>query len=134
MSADKHVLALLLVPPPGDESFTKTWRPQGNGRPPLVWKGPMGWNTGPPYLQHSALPLWWNDELVGLGWDIVRRWLLESAALERQRSDHDLEAILHRAWPSYRECRLVAEQMENHGLLSRFIELYHHEVDGLVEV
>lgn len=135
MSGEKHVVALLMVPLPGEPSgLVKTWKPQGNGRPPLAWKGPMGWNTGPPYLQHSALPLWWNDELVGLGWDITRRFLLENTELSQRRSDHEVERILQQMWPSFQECRIIAEQMANLGFVERLLELYHDSYEGLQEL
>src|SRR5689334_11032622 len=117
----KRVVALLLVPLPGDGGggLVKTWRPQGNGRPPMVWKGPMGWNSGPPYLQHSALPLWWNGELVGMGWDVARRFFLEHVDPSGLVSDHDLESILQDRSPSLHQCRIVAEQMFNLGFVAQ---------------
>jgi hypothetical protein len=133
MPDEKRVIALLLVAVEAS-GLAKTWKPQGNGRPPLVWKGPLGWNTGPPYLLHSALPLWWNDELVGMGWDIARRFFLENTEPHQRRSDQDLEVILDKQWPSLQECRLLAEQLRNLGHVSRVISLFHDDVDGLVEI
>lgn len=128
-----QVVALLVEPVVGEQGLAKSWRPRGNGRPPLAWKGPAGWDvSGPPYLQRVALPLWWDGRLVGMGWDIARRFLLDHTT-PAQRDSDELGAILAVSRPTVDECRVAAEGLWRFGFATRVVELYRDEAAGLLE-
>jgi hypothetical protein len=123
--AEVPVVAVLVEPAGTDSGLAKSWRPRGNGRPPLAWKGPMGWDvSGPPYLQRIAVPLWWDGAVVGAGWDLARRFLAE-----RGGTDPVLQAM----WPTVADCRTVARQLVAGGFATRVVELYRDQVMGLIE-